>query len=107
MAKYNFHEFKRDGPQRYALVRATMGLSKEQKDRLNYTDSGTVHIQLIVEGVEVDFMEFVERYIPHINTIAAVKARSIIRDKLNRSFNVLNSIADYVEAELDALSRAI
>jgi len=94
MTKYNFHDYKRYSPERMAIIRATLPLK---------IDASAVDITLAIDGAEVDFMEFVSRYVAQINSLAERKARAIIEEKLSKTRDMLDGIEEYVEAELDTM----
>lgn len=102
--KYNFHKHKDKELHVWALCNAIGPLTKAKMEEI---DSSAIDIQLIVEGKEIDFLEFTDNLYNQVVHIAKGIAQGFIEDKFHGISNDLCMIEEIVKEKLDAMWKEV
>ncbi len=102
--KYDFHAHRDKDEELHvwALCRALGPLAKAEMEEV---DSSAIDIRLIVEGKEIDFLEFTDGLYNQVNHIAKDIAQQFIQDKLDKISDDLYEIEEMLRAHLDTMWR--
>lgn len=100
MAKYNFHKQKDNEQHKWIIVRAISQLTETQFKEIDPCD---IEITLLVNGNEIDFLNFIDIYISQVDKIAERKAKAILEEQLSRYYDILCSIELYLKDKLERI----
>lgn len=101
MAKYNFHELKQDRELQWAVIHAVSKLTDEEfKTKI---DPKSIEIRLTVEGVEIDFLDFVQHYFFQIENLAEQRAKEILRERLGDLNDTVYEIEEFLKGKLSTM----
>jgi hypothetical protein len=102
--KYNFHEHKDEELYVWALCHALGPLTADQMEEV---DTFAIDIQLIVEGREINFLEFADNLYNQVDHIAKDKAQQFVADRLSEISNDLYTIGELARDRVDAMWKEV
>lgn len=98
--KYDFHAHKGKELRAWAICHALGPIAKSEMGAI---DPSAIDIQLIVEGKEIDFLEFTDALYNQVNSIAKDVAQQFVEDKLSEISNDLCTIGELARDRVDAM----
>lgn len=91
MAKYNYREISSEEVGWQVIRAVTQVLDAKDIDPEN------IDITLLVNGVEIDFVEFSSGYISNLDELIEARAREMARDRFDKLFQDVQYLRDQID----------